>query len=77
LYCLLISPATEELVVWDAVSKVDEEVAKGRLRTALQEINELPLDEMDWSPNSVSLRELPRQVEKPDVNEYDAMDLDD
>ena len=48
----------EELIVWDHSSKVDMDVAKDRLLQALREINEQPLDDMDWTPNAVSLRQL-------------------
>jgi hypothetical protein len=45
-----------ELNEWD--ESKDPEAAKERLLWALQEISERPLDDMDWSPNLVSLQEI-------------------
>jgi len=68
-----------ELHCWDAESQDDEETKRNNLQAALQEISERPLDDMDWTPNAVSLYEL-----RPDTQEYletqdyfaDEMDLD-
>ena len=45
-----------ELNEWD--QSKDPEAAKERLLWALQEISERTLDDMDWSPNLVSLQEI-------------------
>jgi len=36
----------------------DAQAAKETLLLALQEISERPVDDMDWSPNSVHLQEI-------------------
>ncbi|KUJ16104.1 uncharacterized protein LY89DRAFT_618900 [Mollisia scopiformis] len=45
-----------ELNVWN--SKDDALGARTRLERALREISERPMDDMDWTPNAVSLEEL-------------------
>ena len=46
-----------ELKEWDT-SQVDQQSKRSKLETALRDISEQPLDDMDWTPNSVSLQEI-------------------
>lgn len=69
----------DELNRWDSASERDMDAAQITLQSALQEINERPINDMDWTPNVVSLRELtPTTHPVQDVEEdtYDEMDLD-
>lgn len=47
-----------ELGEWDKRSGDDQQGARNRLQSALHVIGEKPMDDMDWTPNAVSLREL-------------------
>ncbi|TVY90223.1 Uncharacterized protein LAWI1_G006848 [Lachnellula willkommii] len=47
-----------ELGEWNSLNVVDPQAARSKLQRALQEISERPLDDMDWSPNAVSLEEV-------------------
>ena len=47
-----------ELKDWDNASVVDPQAARGNLEAALQEISERPVDDMDWTPNAMSLQEV-------------------
>ena len=64
-----------ELNDWDRSR--DSQVAKEKLLLALQSISERPVDDMDWSPNSVSLQEIPDgDYHGEDQYRGEAMDLD-
>jgi len=67
-----------ELNDWD--QSQDPQAAKEKLLLALQEISERPVDDMDWSPNSVSLQEITgggeEQLHDADQDHGEAMDLD-
>jgi hypothetical protein len=64
-----------ELNDWDQSS--DSQAAKEKLLAALQDISERPVDDMDWSPNSISLQEIPEQNHHvEDQYPGEAMDLD-
>jgi hypothetical protein len=67
-----------ELNNWD--QSRDPLAAKETLLLALQEISERPVDDMDWSPNSVSLQEItdPGDAHRHVDDQYhgEAMDLD-
>ncbi|EPE31999.1 Ran BP2/NZF zinc finger-like protein [Glarea lozoyensis ATCC 20868] len=71
-----------ELEEWDKLSTEDQQTAKSRLRSVLQEISERPVSEMDWTPNSESLEEIGMQttvsVPTQELEEqyHDEMDLD-
>ncbi|KAL2071921.1 hypothetical protein VTL71DRAFT_13156 [Oculimacula yallundae] len=69
-----------ELKEWDSASLADAQGARGRLEAALQEISERPVDDMDWTPNAMSLQEVTVEVEAvqdPGHSEYiDEMELD-
>lgn len=43
---------------WDTLNTQDPDGARARLEAALREIGERPVNDMDWSPNSVSLEEV-------------------
>lgn len=72
----------EELNDWDRNSTGDLQAARGKLERALQEISERPMDDMDWTPNAVSLQEITSQVtsqvdQVQDIVEYgDEMEID-
>jgi hypothetical protein len=67
-----------ELNDWD--QSRDPQVAKEKLLSALQEISERPVDDMDWSPNLVSLQEITGVTEEhrygDDQDHGEEMDLD-
>lgn len=66
-----------ELNVWN--STVDPSGARIRLERALQEISERPMDDMDWTPNAVSLEEVQScvdSVESTPEHFADEMELD-
>jgi hypothetical protein len=67
-----------ELNDWDRSSGEDQQAARMKLEHALQEISERPIDDMDWTPNAVSLQEITLEVEQAqDTGGYeDAMELD-
>ncbi|KAH6713463.1 hypothetical protein BKA61DRAFT_675708 [Leptodontidium sp. MPI-SDFR-AT-0119] len=52
-----------ELKKWDTASMVDAQGARTRLEAALQEISERPVDDMDWTPNAMSLQEVTVDVD--------------
>jgi hypothetical protein len=47
-----------ELNDWDTTNEENMDATQVKLQHALQEISERPLDDMDWTPNAVSLQEL-------------------
>lgn len=63
---------------WDMNSKGDPQAARMMLEQALLEINERPMDDMDWTPNAESLQEITAEVELvQDIVDYgDEMELD-
>ncbi len=63
-----------ELNNWDQSS--DHQTAKEELLLLLQEISDRPIDDMDWSPNAVSLQEV--TDDRQGVNHYygEEMELD-
>ena len=68
----------EELNDWDKSSNNEPQAAKRKLEQALLEINERPMDDMDWTPNAVSLQEITSHVQcSQDAVEYgDEMEID-
>ncbi|KAG4443678.1 hypothetical protein IFR05_000864 [Cadophora sp. M221] len=52
-----------ELKGWDAASIVDGQGARTGLEAALQVISERPVDDMDWTPNVMSLQEVTVDVD--------------
>jgi hypothetical protein len=63
-----------ELNDWDQSS--DRQIAREKLLLALREISERPVDDMDWSPNSVSLEEVTDIGPGGDQYHVEEMDLD-
>lgn len=66
-----------ELNVWNPTDNPSG--ARVRLEKALQEISERPMDDMDWTPNDVSLEEVPASLENTQsrLGDYaDEMELD-
>ena len=63
---------------WDIIGKGDPQAARMKLEQALLEINERPMDDMDWTPNAESLQEITAEVElvQDIVNYGDEMELD-
>lgn len=64
---------------WDAASREDPQAARSKLEEALQEISERPMDDMDWTPNVVSLQEIMSDTEsllEIEENHVDEMELD-
>ncbi|TVY81130.1 hypothetical protein LSUE1_G003362 [Lachnellula suecica] len=47
-----------EMGEWDVLSQRDPQTANSKLQMALQEVSERPLNDMDWTPNAVSLEEV-------------------
>jgi len=47
---------SDELTEWDH-AVLDPDTKRQKLELALREISERPVDDMDWTPNSVSLQE--------------------
>jgi hypothetical protein len=69
----------DELDDWDATSQQDLQAARSKLQEALQEISERPMDDMDWTPNAVSLQEITSASESLlEIGEHyvDEMELD-
>lgn len=69
----------DELDDWDAASLQDLQAARSKLEEALQEISERPMDDMDWTPNAVSLQEVMSDAESlSEIEEHyvDEMELD-
>lgn len=48
-----------QLSAWEASMATNYDAAKQTLLDALREIGERPVDDMDWTPNSVSMEEHP------------------
>ncbi len=68
-----------ELNIWDSRCLEDASGARSRLEGALREISERPMDDMDWTPNAVSLEELQAGLEnvQDTSGDYaDEMELD-
>ncbi|KAG4034101.1 hypothetical protein MFRU_003g00770 [Monilinia fructicola] len=69
-----------ELYDWEKFSVMDMQGARHKLEIALQEIGERPMDDMDWTPNAISLQEIPAvEVEPGEVKNHDvhdAMEID-
>jgi hypothetical protein len=72
-----------ELENWDRRSRTDEADARIELEKVLVIISERPVDEMDWTPNAVSLREVTESevgAELPQMDDrqlfVDEMELD-
>ena len=66
----------KELWEWDH-SGHDLQTRRTRLESALREINEAPIDDMDWSPNVMSLQEisvLPERTHQRQVSEAESLD---
>lgn len=67
----------EELKQWDSGPRDDPQRKRNQLETALREISERPVDDMDWTPNAVSLQEIPLGPGSPELDEYiDEMEID-
>jgi hypothetical protein len=67
-----------ELKDWDA-SQDETQAKKNKLEAALMDISERPLDDMDWTPNAVSLQEIkPGEGEVLEIAQHyvDEMELD-
>ncbi|RDL35918.1 uncharacterized protein BP5553_06530 [Venustampulla echinocandica] len=57
-----------ELDEWDKLNSDDPQAARNRLESALQVINELPMNDMDWTPNAESLMEIgPEIISEPSM----------
>lgn len=68
-----------ELNIWDSKCLEDASGARAKLEGALREISERPMDDMDWTPNAVSLEELQAGLEnvQDTSGDYaDEMELD-
>jgi hypothetical protein len=70
----------EELRQWDSAVTEDPQLKRNKLETALREISERPVDDMDWTPNTVSLQEITSRPETPQLHEpedyIDQMEID-
>jgi hypothetical protein len=65
-----------ELNNWDA-SQDDDQGKKKRLQQALIEISERPMNDMDWTPNDLSLQEITGEAVEEIKEVYvDEMELD-
>ncbi|KAH8821907.1 hypothetical protein F5884DRAFT_662340, partial [Xylogone sp. PMI_703] len=67
------------LIEWDETSSDDLQTARSKLERAIQEVNEKPIDDMDWTPNTESLEEvMPGEEEAREIEEYyiDEMEID-
>jgi hypothetical protein len=69
------------LRLWDAIhdwdtENLDLQAKKYKLERALQEVSERPVNDMDWSPNTVSLQELKPSDEAWYYDVDDAMEID-
>lgn len=47
-----------ELGRWDEGCRINRDAARTMLEEALKRIGERPMDDMDWTPNAVSLQEI-------------------
>jgi len=65
-----------ELNDWEIGVQQNFDAAKKKLQDALQEIGERPMDDMDWTPNSVSLQEVALYSNPAPEELVDAMELD-
>jgi hypothetical protein len=66
-----------ELRKWDEMNRTDPQNARQKLEEALKLISERPVDDMDWTPNAVSLQEVTNEVAVMEADEEpEAMDLD-
>jgi hypothetical protein len=63
-----------ELNDWDQSG--DYQIAREKLLLALREISERPVDDMDWTPNVVSLQEVPDVGPGDDQHYGEEMELD-
>jgi hypothetical protein len=67
----------EELIRWDSTVSEDLQWKRNKLENALREISERPVDDMDWTPNAVSLQEITSKPDSPQPDEdIDEMDID-
>ena len=70
----------EELKAWDSGISDDLQEKRSKFESALREISERPVDDMDWSPNSVTLQEItsgPESLKIEEPEEYiDEMEVD-
>jgi hypothetical protein len=70
----------EELKQWDSAVTEDPQEKRYKLESALREISERPVDDMDWTPNAVSLQEITWRPESPQAQEseeyVDQMEVD-
>lgn len=70
----------EEIKQWDSVITDDQQGKRNKLESALREISERPVDDMDWTPNALSLQEITSRSASPqieDAEEYiDQMEVD-
>lgn len=68
------------LLDWDGSSSGNSQEARSKLEKVIQEVNERPIDDMDWTPNIESLEEVvPGKVEISEIEEYkhyDEMEID-
>jgi hypothetical protein len=66
-----------ELTRWDKGSRGNRDVARGMLEEVLRDIGERPMDDMDWTPNTVSHQEV-RMEPRQDIDEHyvDELKLD-
>lgn len=70
-----------ELHDWEKLSAMDMQAARYKMEVALQEIGERPMeDDMDWTPNAISLQEIPADEAEikgaEDYDVHDAMEID-
>ena len=69
-----------ELNNWDSRNRGDPQGARQQLEAVLKVISERPVDDMDWTPNAVSLQEVTNDTDTQQTNdEYfygEEMDLD-
>lgn len=70
----------EELKQWDSVVTNNPQLKRDKLESALREISERPVNDMDWTPNEVSLQEItssPESYRIPTPEDYlDQMEID-
>lgn len=64
-----------EINGWENLSVIDMQAARHKMELALQEIGERPMDDMDWTANTISLQQIPPgKVELEDTDDYDVYD---
>ncbi|APA08073.1 hypothetical protein sscle_03g028430 [Sclerotinia sclerotiorum 1980 UF-70] len=64
-----------EINGWENLSVIDMQAARHKMELALQEIGERPMDDMDWTANTISLQQIPPgKVELGDTDDYDVYD---